>query len=170
MKDTNQGREMLPDEALGVLFDRGVPQCVRRFPELGRHQSLLRQMRWAEAELTDRMVEAEDAAHLLQELEAELLQRLAAYRTLQPYTAPRRSLVGTLWSWINWQRRRMRLRLSTQTLPPSPCIISACSSRLPASVDAAPTDSWRTGSASTTPASPGQSTLSGQSTETGSQG
>jgi len=170
MTDTGNIRDLLPDEALGILFDCGVLQCVGRFPELRRHRSLLQQMRWTEAELTGLMVEAEDAAHLLQELEAELLQRLAACRTLQPYTTPRRNLVGTLWSWINWQRRRMRLRLSTQTLPPSPCIISACSSRLPASVDAAPIGNWKTGSASTTPASPEPSTLSGQSTEPGNQG
>lgn len=155
--------ENLP-EAFELLFDRGTRRCVQRFPELAAHQTLLHQLQWAERQLTDREIEMEDAAQQLQQLERELVQRLKEGASLQRYSPPRLRLVLLLWSWISWQRRRMRSRLSTSTPQPYRCTTSDFSSRWPVVVDAAPIGSSRTAFASTTPASPGPSTPSVPST------
>lgn len=164
----DRGFELLPD-ALETLYDEGLSQCLDVYPELRRHKSVLRQMQWAEIELTDSEIRMEDAAALLRQLEAELKAELEA-GTLHPYTLPRRYPVNLLWTWINWQWRRIRLRLNTRTRRLSPFTTSGCSWRSPGWAADAPTASWKRGSTSTTAASAERSTLSGQSTEPGAPG
>lgn len=125
----------LPD-ALETLYATGwggLSACLQRFPELAQHRVLLLKLRSAEAALSDAEDAVQDAAHVMQTLEEELIGRLQ----LQGYNPPRlvpshlpRWFTRRLtWNWIAWRLRRMLSLPNTTTPRPSRCTTSDCSSR-----------------------------------------
>ena len=122
--------EFLAD-ALELLYNDGIDACLTRHPALEGQRAMLLVMSFQEDRLTAAEVELQQAAEALQVMEENLIQRL----TLQGYNPPRQvprwvSPAHDLWTWLTWQRRRMRSLLTTTTPPPSPSTISDCSSRL----------------------------------------
>lgn len=58
---------LLPD-ALGLLYDHGIRECLRVFPELRPHTPLLLAMRWRETLLQEAEEEVQAAAEALERL------------------------------------------------------------------------------------------------------
>jgi hypothetical protein len=154
-------------DALARLYDEGIAACLETCPELAPHRSLLLRMRWQEGELTEREIDAENAAEMLHRMESELIQRLNDRSTLQGYT-PRQQLGNAWrapWTWLSWQAQRTLSLLSMTIQPQSRSTISGCSSRLAAWEAEPPTASWKKRCESTTAACPEPSTPLVSSTE-----
>lgn len=163
--------DFLP-EALGVLYDHGLRECLRLYPELRPYSSRLLSMRWREQLLTEAEAEVERASIALDALEQRLIELIEGRSALHGYNPPRLNPGGrqASWNWTSWLPLRMRSLLSTTTQPPCLSTTGDCSSRLAGSEVDAPIDSWRVGSGSTTAASLEPSTPSESSTEKGGQG
>ena len=125
----------LPD-ALETLYATGggLSACLQKYPELALHRVLLLKLRSAEAALSDAEDAVQDAAHVMQILEEELIGRLQVQGynppRLVPMHLPRWIARHFSWTWIAWQLRRMRLLPNMTTPRPSRSTTSDCSSRL----------------------------------------
>jgi hypothetical protein len=126
----------LPD-ALETLYATGggggLSACLQKYPELAQHRVLLLKLRSAEAALSDAEDAVQDAAHVMQFLEEELLGRLQVQGYNPPRLVtthlPRRFTRHLSWNWIAWQLRRMLLLPNMTTPRPSRFTTSDCSSR-----------------------------------------
>jgi hypothetical protein len=150
--------------ALATLYDHGIKECLRQWPELKPHTHLLLSMRWRETLLREAEQALQEAEEVLNRQEQNLIRRIELQPALHPYNAPRFNL-GGLWIWTNSLRQRTLSRLSTMTRRPFLSTTGDSSSRSVDWTDAPPTASCSNGSTSTTPASAEPSTPWGSSTE-----
>jgi len=150
--------------ALATLYDSGIAECLRQWPELKPHTHLLLSMRWRETLLREAEEALQAAEEVLNRQEQQLIRRIELQPALHPYNAPRFNL-GTLWIWTNSLRQRTLSRLSTMTHQRFLSTTGDCSSRSVDLTDDAPTANCSSGSTSTTPASAEPSTPSGSSIE-----